>query len=90
MELTQEEIKVLKEIAQEKIRFHRIFCCDEDGKEYPYRNRYSIDPPHLCADENGELCDKCKKSAESEPTIKEDMKQEIDKGYDVSSKESVT
>lgn len=37
---TQEEIKVLKEMAQEKLTFIKTFLCDEKGKRYPYRNRF--------------------------------------------------
>ena len=40
LNFTEEEIKALKEMAQEKIRFFKIFCCDEKGKPYPYRNRF--------------------------------------------------
>lgn len=37
---TKEEISVLKEIAQEKIRFDNIFTKDKNGKGIPYRNRF--------------------------------------------------
>ena len=47
---TEEEIRVLKEIAQEKIRFDSITKLDIDGKPVPYRNRYSINEPHLRAE----------------------------------------
>lgn len=56
---TPDEVKALKEIARDKIRFDSIHNFDEHGKPIPYRNRYSIDPPHLCADEHGVLCKKC-------------------------------
>ena len=38
MKFTQEEIKVLKEMAQEKIRFDNIFRKDNGGKEIPIGN----------------------------------------------------
>ena len=47
MEFTKEEIKALKEIAQEKIRFDSWTKFDKDRKLIPYRNRFSIEPPHL-------------------------------------------
>jgi hypothetical protein len=50
IEFTEEEIVVLKEMAQEKLRFDRITKFDIDGKPVPYRNRYSIDEPHLRAE----------------------------------------
>lgn len=37
---TKEEIRALKEMAQEKLRFERIFLYDENGKKIPYRNRF--------------------------------------------------
>ena len=44
---TEEEVIALKAIAQQHIRFTDIFTKDKDGKQYPYRNRYSIDSPNL-------------------------------------------
>jgi len=40
IKFTDEEIKFLKELAKERIEAHKIFCCDEDGKEYEYRNKF--------------------------------------------------
>ena len=37
---TEEEIKMLKEMAQERIRFERIFLYDDKGKKIP-RGNYS-------------------------------------------------
>ena len=37
---TKEEIKILKEIAQEKIRYEQLFLYDEKGRKIPYRNRF--------------------------------------------------
>jgi len=34
-EFTQEEIRILKEVAQEKLWFEDVFCKDENGKKYP-------------------------------------------------------
>jgi len=43
MKLTNKEIKALKEIAQEKMLIDSLI-----GKgKYPYRNRYSLESPHL-------------------------------------------
>ena len=39
-QFTEEEIKILKEIAQEKLTFIKTFLCDKNGKRYPYRNRF--------------------------------------------------
>ena len=38
MTFTEREIKVLKEMAQERIRTDDIFTYDEDGKEIPRGN----------------------------------------------------
>jgi hypothetical protein len=48
---TEEEIKALKAIAQEHIRFENILTKDKDGNRYPYRNRYSLEEPHLPKEE---------------------------------------
>ena len=40
IQFTKEEIRVLKEIAQDKITFTKTFLCDEKGKRIPYRNRF--------------------------------------------------
>lgn len=37
---TKEEIRVLKEMAQDRIYFEKAFLRDEHGKRYPYRNRF--------------------------------------------------
>ena len=39
-EFTKDEIRVLKEFAQEKLRVEEIFLKDEDGKKIP-RGGYS-------------------------------------------------
>lgn len=39
-DFTKEEIRVLKEFAQEKLRFEDIFLKDDRGKKIPYRNRF--------------------------------------------------
>ena len=44
---TEEEIKALKALAQQHIWMKNIFTKDKTGKSYPYRNRYSLDEPHL-------------------------------------------
>jgi hypothetical protein len=37
---TKEEIRILKEFAQEKLYFEKCFLCDEKGKKFP-RGNYS-------------------------------------------------
>lgn len=39
VKLTKEEIKALKEIAQQRIEHNKLFL-DKNGKPYPYRNKY--------------------------------------------------
>ena len=39
-EFTKEEIRILKQIAQDKIFFENCFLKDKEGKKYPYRNRF--------------------------------------------------
>ena len=34
---THEEIRALKEMAQDKLRFERIFLYDENGKKFSFR-----------------------------------------------------
>ena len=53
---TTEEIAALKAIAQEHIFFENVYTKDKDGKPYPYRNRYSIDVPHLAPEKEKEKC----------------------------------
>ena len=39
-EFTKEEIRILKEIAQERLFVEKAFLCDENGKKFP-RGNYS-------------------------------------------------
>ena len=49
---TKEEIKTLKELAKEKIFSDNLAKFDKEGNPIPYRNRYSIEPPHLLKEKN--------------------------------------
>lgn len=40
IKFTNEERRILKEFAQEKIRMENIFLKDKEGKRIPYKNRF--------------------------------------------------
>jgi len=37
---TQNEVKILKQIAKERLKFERIFEYDKDGNAIPLKNRF--------------------------------------------------